>query len=464
MTIASMLATACSGRGASSDQLPHEPLAESCRVNVARRQAPLETATSGGDSRDPTSLLEGRPSRLVAVIDLKLAPLKTALDAKVPPRLAEERNKTIGIAGHLNYTVDRGPLAVAVEGESLVLRTDIRARAEACRGNACYASCEPRGRATATVPLRLGPDYQFAPSRVAFAFDRGCEVRALGGLVKVDVTPTIQGELGPALRRVEREIDQNLRDQSMRAQAERLWAEMSKTRPLPLGACVVTNPRGIVQGPASGGGESARAMFGVLAYPEIRTKCGEPAAPRPLPPLGRQPELPPSDELLVGLVSPLARVASSLESAEAFDAGGARTRASHVVASSAGSRAQLEISLRGEACGDVAVRSAFEWTTDGRALRPVAPAFVAGERERAALSSLGPDALLRGFITTMRAPPPVAVESLKELVPSIVQGLSDPSVDVRAVVDDVKPTVAVVRGDDLVAVVALRGHVQITQR
>src|SRR5262249_53026889 len=158
-------------------------------------------------------------------------------------------------------------------------------------------------------------------------------------------------------------------------EAERLWAEMSKTRPLPLGACVVTNPRGIVQGPVEGSAETARAAFGLVAYPEIRTRCGEAGAPRPLPPLTQQPNLPASDDLLIGLVSALASIGTSLESAEPFDAGGARARPGRVVASAASPFAQLDISLRGEACGDVAVRSNFEWTDDGRALHLAGPAF-----------------------------------------------------------------------------------------
>lgn len=238
-----ILTSGCGGRDAPSER--PVPVADTCRVQLGPRSNALDPALPAPVPPSPS-----RSSRLVAHVELRLASLAKELEAKVPARLAEERNKGIGIGGHLNYVVDRGPFSVAVEGDSLVVRTDVRSRAEACRGNSCYASCEPQGRATATVPLRLTPDYRFAPSRVSFAFTRGCEVRALGGMLKIDVTPTIQAQLAPSLRRVEQEIDGKL--PPLRPQAERLWSELGKQRSLPLGGCVVTNPRGIVEGPVSG--------------------------------------------------------------------------------------------------------------------------------------------------------------------------------------------------------------------
>ncbi len=392
---------------------------------------------------------------------MKLASLAKELEGKVSPRLAEERNKGIGIGGHLNYTVDRGPFSVAIEGDSLVVRTDVRSRAEACRGSSCYASCEPQGRATATVPLRLTPDYRFAPSRVAFTFTRGCEIRALGGMLKIDVTPTIHAQLAPSLRRVEQEIDGKL--PVLRPQAERLWAEIGKSRELPLGGCVVTNPRGIVEGPVSGSAESLRVRFGIVAYPEIRSRCGEAAPARPLPPLAQDPALPAEDDLVLALVSPLATAATRLEGTDPFDAGGARARIARASAVPAGPLALLDLGLRGEACGDLGVRAKFGWTDDGRSLRLASPTFTTGERERAASVSLAPDVFVRS-LGQVRIPPPVAPETLKELVPAIASSMSDRSLDVSAKVSQVMPLDVVLRGEDLAASVLVRGSVELKQR
>ncbi|MBX3262403.1 MAG: DUF4403 family protein [Labilithrix sp.] len=449
------LACACGGRDAASPGRA-EPLPETCRVNLGPRSEALPGATPA-----PAPPASSRSSRLVAHVELKLATLTKELESKIGPRLAEERNKGIGIAGHLNYTVDRGPFSVAIEGDSLVVRTDVKARAEACRGRSCYASCEPQGRATATVPLRLTPEYRFAPSRVAFAFTRGCEVRALGGMVKIDVTPTIQSAIQPSLRRVEQEIDGEL--PPLRPQAERLWAEIGKSRSLPLGGCVVTNPRGIVQGPAAGRPESLRVRFGLVAYPELRSRCGDVPAARPLPPLTHDPALPAEDDLVLALVSPLATSASGLEGSDPFDAGGARSRIARATAVPAGSLAQLDLGLRGEACGDLAVRSTLGWTEDGRSLRLVAPVFAKGERERVAGTTLAPDTIVRS-LTAARFAPPVPPETLKELVPTIASSMSDPTLDVRAKVGRVQPLDVVLRGEDLAASVLVRGSVELKQR
>jgi len=392
---------------------------------------------------------------------MKLAPIAKELEQKVATRLAEERNKSIGIAGHLRYTVDRGPFSVAVEGDSLVVRTDVRGRAEACRGSSCYASCEPQGRATATVPLRLTPEYRFQPSRVAFTFTRGCEVRALGGMVKIDVTPTIQAELAPALRRVEQEIDGKL--PVLRPQAEKLWAEIGKSRDLPLGGCVVTNARGIVEGPVSGSAASLRVRFGIALYPEIRARCGEATAARPLPALTHDPSLPAEDELVLAMVSPLAMVAAGLDASDPFDAGGARARIARVSAVPVGPLAQLDLGLRGEACGDLGVRAKLGWTDDGRALRLAEPAFSSGERERAATAALAPDVFVRS-LAQVRIPPPVAPETLQELLPALASSMSDRSVAVSAKVTSVKPLDVVLRGEDLAASVLVRGSVELDQR
>jgi Domain of unknown function (DUF4403) len=465
---------ACGGGDAPRNEAA--AIADSCRVQLAPRAGALPPAQVEPTRAAPPPT---RSSRLVAHVDLKLATLARELEGKVAPRLAEEKNKGIGIAGHLDYSVDRGPFSVAVEGDSLLVRTDITARAQACRGSSCYASCEPRGQATATVPLRLTPEYRFAPSRVTFAFTRGCEIRALGGMVKVDVTPMIQSQLAPALRRVEQEIDGKL--PVLRTQADRLWTEIGKSRPLPLGGCVVTNPRGIVEGPVSGTAESLRVRFGLVAYPELRSRCTDGGAPapasgtsalaiadgavpkRPLPPLAQDPSMPAEDDLVLTLVSPLASAVAGLEAAGPFDAGGARARIARAVAVPAGSVAQLDLGLRGEACGDVGVRSALAWSEDGRSLHLVSPVFASGERERAAASTLLPDTFVRS-LDAMRFAPPVPPESLAELLPTIASSMSDEGVAVSAKVQSVKPLDVAVRGEDLAASVLLRGSVELKAR
>lgn len=367
-------------------------------------------------------------SRIVAQVDLKLAPILKELEAKSPPRLADERDRPAGAAGHLDYTVDRGPFRANVEHDALVIRTDIRARAQACKNRSCYASCAPEGTATATVPLRLTPDYRFAPSHVTFAFSKGCEVKVLGGILRIDVTPTIAAQIEPQLRRVEQQIDGSL--PPMRPQAEKLWSELGKPRDLPLGACVTVNPRGLVEGPISGTPETIRVKLGLLAYPEIRSvgPC-VPAASGPLPALSQDPAMPPEDDAVLALVTPLANVNL---------VGGAVTRAAIVQSAD---KAQLDVTLHGESCGDATLLTVPEWAEDKASLRFAAPE-----------------------VKAQTFPPAIVPTALPSVVPLLAASVADPSVSLSAKVTDVKPLTVALRSGDLVAYTLARGSLDIAQR
>ncbi|MBX3231878.1 MAG: DUF4403 family protein [Labilithrix sp.] len=371
------------------------------------------------------------PSRVVAQAELKLASIVKELEGKVAPRIAEQRGRPIGAAGQLNVVVDRGPFSAAVENDALVVRTDVRARAEACKGSSCYASCAPEGRATATVSLRLGPDYRFAPSKVAFAFTKGCEVKVLGGFLRIDVTPTIAAEVQSALRRVEQQIDASL--PPLKPRAEKLWAELAKPRPLPLGGCAIVNPRGLAQGPIAGTPELLAVRIGVSAYPEVRSQPCEPAAPAPpLPPLAQEPAMPEEDDVLLGLVSPLASAAGAIQN-------GPVTRAAVV---QSGAQAQVDVTVRGESCGDAAALANVAWADDRRSLHFDAPEVV----------------------TKQTFAPAIDPSALPSVVPALAAAATEPGVAVSAKVSAVKPKVVVLRGGDVVASVAVRGNLTLTER
>jgi hypothetical protein len=435
---------------------------ETCRKQLPPRPPlPAPSASADRAARPPAPR-----SRLVANVDLSLAALAKELEAKIAPRLAEEKNRSIGVAGHLNYTADRGPISLAVNGDTLLVRTDVHARAEACRGNSCYASCQPVGRATAAVSLRLTPDYRFAPSHVSFAMMRGCEVKALGGIVTIDVTPTLEQAIEPALRRVEKEIDGKL--PPLRPEAERLWSELGKKRSLPLGACLLTHATGLVEGPvqAQKATDTLQVRLGLVAYPEIRTRCDATPAPPPppLPPLAQEPELAPEEDLVLALVGPVEPLLGGLDASPPFEVANSSVR----VARSNGvpgpaPAVQVDLGLRGDLCGDVGVRATVGWSADTRTLHLVSAALVPGEKERVAAAGLDPNALETALATPSFAPP-LQPEALKDLVPTIAQGLSDPSVTVTAKVSEVKPLDVIVQAEDLSARVLVRGAVDLKQR
>lgn len=423
--IAILLALACGPKDKDANA-PNgaNALPETCATTIAPRSPP--SGPGSAPPAPPTS------SRMVAHVDMKLAPVDAELEKSIPRRVAEERGRDIGVAGSLNVTVDRGPIATSVEGENLLVRTELRAHAEVCAKGRCYTSCDPIALATAAIPLRLTPEYRFAPSRVSVAFKRGCQIRVLGGFVTIDVTPTIEKMMADELHGIERQIDARI--PQPRPQVERLWKELNAPRELAgSGACAVVNPRGLVQGPMQGRPGAVRMRFALDALPELRTRCGDPPPVLPLPKLAHDPRMAEEDDLVVAFVWPLQKVASQIAGADPFVFEGKKVRATNAKAAGAQASVDLDLALRGESCGDVTVRADPKWSDDGTAV------------------------LLAGA----RVPPPVQPEALKTMIPSVASSLSDPSVDLKATVKETKPLASWARGEDLVASVKVRGSIEI---
>lgn len=426
-----ILLSACGTKDRGEPLTSRTAIEETCRTTVATRAGP--STAPNGPPPPPV-----HASRIIAHVEMKLAPVVAELEKNVPRRVAEERGRDIGVAGSLNVTVDRGPFTATVEGESLLVRTELRGHAEACAKGSCYAGCDPVAIATAAVPLRLTPDYRFAPSRVSVSFTRGCRIRALGGFVTVDVTDAIEKPLGPALRRVEHQIDARI--PQPRPHVERMWTELNTPRSLPLGACAVVNPRALVQGPMTGAPGSVRMRFGLAALPELRTRCGDPPPAVALPSLAHDPQLPAEDDLVVALVWPLTKVSSSLASSDPFMHEGARVRVADAKAVAANADLDVDLVLRGEACGPLALRTAVAWKEDGTAL------------------------VMTELADGPRIQPPVQPESLKTMIPEVASALSDPSALLKARVAEAKPLEGWARGEDLVATVRVRGAIDITPK
>ena len=428
----SLGAAACGGSAKPSSSIPDE----TCQKALG--------PSPGAPAAPPSPVPSIAPSRVVTHVELRLASVQKELEARIPRRLAEERGRDIGVAGSLDLEVDRGPLAVLVEGESLVVRTDLRAQARACAKGRCYASCDPGGVATARVPLRLTPAYGFSPPKVDVVFTRPCKIKVLGGFLRVDVTDTVRAELGPSLRRVEQEIAARL--PQPRPQAERLWRELASPRSLPLGACAVLRPRGIVQGPVRGTNDALRARFAVIAEPEVRMQCGDTTgsgSTAALPPLAYDPRLPEEDVVVLATTSPIERAIASLSPSSPFELEGARVRVTRATANAAGGELDLALAIRGEACGDLNARSSLAWSDDASGLRFTRP-------ELAAVPAI---------------PATLTPERVRALAPELVaSAAADPSAEVRVHVREATPDSAFARGRDVVASMRLRGSVEVVAK
>ncbi len=434
------------------------PVAETCATRLPPRASAAAAAPPAlpplpGPAGTPLALR----SQLIVNVDLPLAGVRQAIEAKVPRRVAEERDHDLGVAGHLEYTVDRGPFALRIENDTLVVESNLQGHAQACAKGRCYAGCAPEARATARVPLHLGADYKLHASDVRVEVTRGCEVKALGGFLTVDVTPILRGALEGQSRMIQASIDRELPD--LRGEATRLWSELEKPKALPLGACVLLEPEEIVQGPASGTVELAHLRFGLLARPEIRMKCGlEGAAPskaRPLPPLRDDRALPTLGAVHLAIVLAPEATARALEGSDPFELGAQRTQ---VRRAGGEPMAGLDLELGGEICGAVTMRAAGVTWNDPQSLHLTGVTPLLEEAERLAAAGIDGARLAAG-IERAPIPLPLAVPALGTLLPELASGLSDDRVTIAAAVESALPETAGLRGNDVVAVALLRGAV-----
>jgi hypothetical protein len=408
-----------------------------------------------------TPVRAARESQIVVHGEAPLSTLALALEQRIQKRLAEGRFG-IGPGGTVSYSVERGALSLSVTSTSLVIETPVSAQAEACRGRGCYASCEPQAVVRAAVPLLLRPDYRFEPSAISLKFTRGCKVHALGGLLTIDLTPTLESELQPELAKVARQIDQELPD--IRADVERAWTELARPRPLPLSGCVVLQPRALVQGPLTPSSTALRANFAVLATPELRTGCGDEAAPKPLPPLARDLSLPEEGVVLLGMVTPLAGFERSFLAATPVHASQRTLQITGARVAARASEVAVTFDLVGDVCGSASVDADPDFSGDGRIIGLKHATLSTAERERWQATDIDSQALVTELIASSQVTPLLSVSAFREAAPLLARALSRPALQISARVSSARAAGAAARGDDLVAWLEARGSVTVQQR
>jgi len=458
VVLAACLASCASGSSAvpaTARAARDAPAADCARRLGPRTPAPAAPPPGGAPAAAPAS-------SLVVHAELSLAKLAAELEQHVEPRLADGRGVALGPAGVLEYSVDRGAFAVSVAGDHLVVETPVQGRARACRGRHCYASCEPRALVRAGIPLWLRPDYRFGPSRVSLEFTQGCKVRAFGGMLNVDVTPLLKSALAPQLERLRREIDQRLPD--VRAQAERAWSQLSLARPLPLGGCLALEPIGLVQGPVEQSMQTAHARFALLARPELRTECLDPAPRAPLPPLSADPALPDEGVVTLGMEVPLTGLARAFETATPAAGSRPRLRVAQATVAARGTNVSAELDLAGELCGAARLQAEPTFAGEDGVIELTAGQLDAGESGRVRAAGLDPEAFAQQLAGLPRVSAPFSLPMLRAAPPALSWLVSDPMFSLSARVSSLRAVGAAARGEHLVAWVEARGSLLLEQK
>jgi len=442
----------CASGSGRTGQHEGDPSAHECALRLAPRSQPLPRPPG----RPPVRTVA--KSQIVVHAEAPLEPLKRTLESRVQTRLAEGRFG-IGPGGTVSYSAERGALSLSVTQSALVIEAPVRARAQACRGERCYASCEPEARVRAEVSLMLRPDYGFAPARVSLRFSRGCKVRALGGLLTIDVTPTLEAQLEPELRQAAREIDRQM--PNLRAEADKAWSELSAQRSVPLLGCLVLSPSGLVQGPLQPSTERLRARFALLATPELRSECPSVAPAQPLPPLRTDPSLLEEGTIFLGMVTPLENVARALQAGPASEVSGKKLRVAEANVTARGSDVDIELRLAGEVCGNVALTAEPDFAGEREVIGLTRAQLAESEQQRLTSADVDPLALARALQATPRLQPLLSPRGLRESAQALARAGSQPSVTVSAKVSSARAAGASARDHELVAWLEARGSLSL---
>ncbi len=246
-------------------------------------------APSGALAPAEPSTIES--SRVIALVVVPLVTMRKTLEAKVPTRVAEEKDRDIGTAGKLSYTVDRSPFVISLKDGKLILQSNLTANVNVCKplsllGCQPYASCTPTLRLEATVPIALDASWKGQPSSGRIDVVKRCLVTPLA----IDVTPMIESRLATEAKGAQARIDKSV--PPFKAEVEKGWEKLQGTLPIAGTACGTLNPERPLQGPAKIEDDKLIARFGLDAHPSIDAPCPEPRPkPVPLPELKQEPAL-----------------------------------------------------------------------------------------------------------------------------------------------------------------------------
>jgi hypothetical protein len=446
---AAALVAACGGAGPRSSSAP-----QACD---APRLAPAPERSLPAAVPSPVP-----PSTVAIAVDVDLARIRQELESQVPRRLAEERDRDVGVAGRVTYSVDRGPFTVGMDRDRAVVSTDVNARAAICKplgpfGCPQYASCDPAARVRASIPLWLTPEYAFAPSSVAFDTTRRCLVTA----ANIDVTPMIEARARGETAKVQERVDRAL--PKLKKEVERAWTLLGTIVPAGKNGCLTLEPTAIVQGPSEVRGDKLRVRLGVVSQPRVESPCN-PGAVKPLPPLGRAPDLGDAFVLDVPVRAATAEIERVLaEQLREMDlpAGAGPARFAGGTAKPTAQGLLLDLDVASPVCGTLGFLARPRWDPAARVVRfEVAP--LPGEAERA--GGLDVATLAQSLAQRIALALPVTDDEIRRSLSDRKVPVAPGEADLSVAVASVTPGEARVVPDGVEVRFAVRGSARIDVR
>ena len=368
---------------------------------------------------------------------------------------------SVGSAGQVTYTIDRGPFSFAMVGESLVARTDLTIIASVCKpvpGLGCvqYGSCTPLARVEAGLPTQLTDQYALKVSTVNIVVTRRCLMTALD----IDVTPIIESKAAEEAKKIKAKIDASL--PNPQKEVAHAWELAQTSLPLAKDSCVQLHPRSLVQGPTKIVSDQLVARFAVVAEPTVDSPCGEETPPVPLPPLAHDPKL--ENGFVVHL--PVRVAASSIEAAwqkaivgKSFDAGPSLTVQS-LAARPSSVGFDLDLAVNGTACTTLFFEGTPQWDEAKHAVRfsPLVPSSGEVERLKGALDPIKMETPLADALVFV---PPLDDVSFGKSLEQAKELVTEKDREIELVIDKSGSEGVVVSDKGLEARFLLQGHAAI---
>ena len=407
---------------------------------------------------EPPPALPQLDSHITLDVHAETRALERELAKQIPVTLAAESNRPVGTPGEVSYSVRRGGIGLALDGDRLNVRVPVQIEVEICKplGPFCpvYGRCSPTLAAVASVPLLLGENYEIGRSKVSIAQGRSCVIAGL------DAGPTIRREADREIGNVQARIDRALPD--IRPGVASVWELLHHPVLLGTSTCLRIAPKQIAQARPvlSGGVLTARlSAKGRISVEEPCTEPNRPIKADALPPLQTLERLDDGVELAVPMrvewktvSTELTRVVSEQTSTTALHAVSVEA---HATRGGEHGLVALYTTLAGPTCGGIWLLAEpwFDPTTARVRMRSL----------RVAPGQPQVDGI-EGVLTTLEGAGGVALpvdvsagpSALETLVRSFTQGLP-PNVRVAASVAPARVDRVLMDGDSLVPIATFNG-------
>jgi hypothetical protein len=308
------------------------------------------------------------PSLLAIPVELDLTPVFSAADALVP-RQAGHPHWDDWHGFKVRYQAWRGPLAITMQGDVMLVQAHVRYRAEGRKdllgSLAVHTGCgidEPPRQALIGVAIRLSlaPDWSLRPAfqTLPTHFIDRCEITALA----IDVSPLVERAFQTRLRDALIEALDAARPSlnALRVGAERGWQALQTPRALGPGLWLAARPVGLAMAPPIGRGRTLSTLIGIWLHPLITSAEPQPLAARGLPPL--MPLTPGAPGLVFDLrmevsLTDLAAAVRRQLTGQAMTAGGYRLILSEIAVSAVDGQVALDAHIAGDTTGVLRVRA-----------------------------------------------------------------------------------------------------------